>query len=784
MCRSKLNYDESNIIIRDLLKEINEFIEKIEDDVTHKKKTDFRSALLYGLLNTKKDKTQEDCAKFVNFYRRLKVHVSSYVRRLASINDEVYKEFRDRLYKFDNDNFKISEEMEIIAFDGTKATAIVPPAPKFHIDEDVEKVNKKQYKIGKTFHFDIEKPIDVHKCCKSVANFPYSYGEQSMSVPITGVYNVTRNLPISLHLAKTLDERRAVRNFMEDKKEFMLEYRNRVLVFDAGYPSFEMMHYLHNDGFYFVFRLKNKMEIEGDWVKTTNKKSKKIKKTINQKKTKSRKSRRCRANLSRQNTTTLEEKTIKDYDATNVIEPTVTNMIQQSEEKTVCDNKNNSTQIVANNEIKDIKNTVNPDTTHENDTVISDTIKGFTFNNQYVPIRQIRYKIHGKEYNIATNLYDSNLYPVEMIKTIYHKRWQIEEFYKFCKGEMKLDRYTTKNNNTIKISLLMQEIVSIIIKIMIKAYKLANNKPTVSINQRSFLDSFYEFIIPELVKDSDYSDNFLDLLADTVINVPVKDNRHFPRKSKTPRKRWLSDKEIEKEKNAKAVLAAKKKEIQEAEKDYRKAKKEAIMAAKKHANAITKANKIGIETTEKNNAALAIEKNETVTDLVTQKMIIIKIKRASKAATIAADKHEKAIEEAKISGAEAVEKKAIANEKAAELVSKRDKNGCKRNSSNNKHIVEQEISKKKLTTSEKATQISVTDTNNNSEVIDDKPFVQKPQEKHQINIKSNSSPNHNNKNNNKNVLNDIDNCIGKILPMTLIDTKQKITHDEIRRDKI
>ena len=49
-----------------------------------------------------------------------------------------------------------------------------------------------------------------------------------------------------------------------------------------------------------------------------------------------------------------------------------------------------------------------------------------------------------------TNLLDQNQYPLEMLIQTYHERWEIEEFFKFIKKNMKLEHMKIKKESSIR----------------------------------------------------------------------------------------------------------------------------------------------------------------------------------------------------------------------------------------------------------------------------------------------------------------------------------------------
>ena len=72
-------------------------------------------------------------------------------------------------------------------------------------------------------------------------------------------------------------------------------------------------------------------------------------------------------------------------------------------------------------------------------------------------IRIVRYKINNNSYYLATNVFD---YSIDLLKQIYHDRWTVEEYYKYIKHNMKLDKVNEKRECDIRKTIASHVIVS------------------------------------------------------------------------------------------------------------------------------------------------------------------------------------------------------------------------------------------------------------------------------------------------------------------------------------
>lgn len=56
-------------------------------------------------------------------------------------------------------------------------------------------------------------------------------------------------------------------------------------------------------------------------------------------------------------------------------------------------------------------------------------------------IRIVTYQINNTNYHLATNLFDCDEFTIDTLKDLYHKRWDIEEFFKYIKSNFLVNLY-------------------------------------------------------------------------------------------------------------------------------------------------------------------------------------------------------------------------------------------------------------------------------------------------------------------------------------------------------
>lgn len=180
------------------------------------KKTDFMDAVLLRLLYCDINKSQQFVASKINFYKSTEdqVHRTSYTRREEKIPVDFYEQLLIAIIDLENKYFQ--DEYKVVAFDGTHS----------HLNRNL---GDEGYKVNKG---------------------------GSVDTLILGVYDVTRNFPIALELTKSRNERKALKDFLSKKEDFLRKFEKSILVFDRGFPSKEVISELEEMGLQYVFRIK------------------------------------------------------------------------------------------------------------------------------------------------------------------------------------------------------------------------------------------------------------------------------------------------------------------------------------------------------------------------------------------------------------------------------------------------------------------------------------------------------------------------------------------------
>ena len=110
----------------------------------------------------------------------------------------------------------------------------------------------------------------------------------------------------------------------------------------------------------------------------------------------------------------------------------------------------------------------------ENNLIINNSIREQIITNYDENLKYIRvlnYKVKDSEYHIMTNV-PTNIYSLNDIVDIYHKRWNIEEYFKFIKNNMKMESFKEREWGSIKISIYMNFLVSKLVYLLFNLYRI------------------------------------------------------------------------------------------------------------------------------------------------------------------------------------------------------------------------------------------------------------------------------------------------------------------------
>ena len=112
-------------------------------------------------------------------------------------------------------------------------------------------------------------------------------------------------------------------------------------------------------------------------------------------------------------------------------------------------------------------------------------------------IRIVKYYIKDKLYCLATNLFDKNKFSIDILKMFYHKRWDIEEYFKLLKKSTNINKINENSIDNIKKTFVCYNIISKIIYLIKNYYnnQTVNNNSNIikKINTTSLINSLYKY---------------------------------------------------------------------------------------------------------------------------------------------------------------------------------------------------------------------------------------------------------------------------------------------------
>ena len=193
-------------------------IDKNYDYSTRKRKTDILDAVTFNLLCTQKGKTQDAVCGNINElnerYNKKKKHISrqSFSARNDQLTVDFYKKTYDSINKYTDLNFyKEKYSYEVFAVDGTDSNL-----RQILIEKNKENVSEKENASPENVPPKNKKKA---KNIKKVRSDGFKLNKKSKSITALniGIYNVTRNYPITIEMVKHKAERRAYIDFMREK---------------------------------------------------------------------------------------------------------------------------------------------------------------------------------------------------------------------------------------------------------------------------------------------------------------------------------------------------------------------------------------------------------------------------------------------------------------------------------------------------------------------------------------------------------------------------------------
>lgn len=168
-----------------------------------------------------------------------------------------------------------------------------------------------------------------------------------------------------------------------------------------------------------------------------------------------------------------------------------------------------------------------------------DIIEGeYNVNTNIPNTRVVNYKMNNNNYFIITNI-PSLVYSYTDIKNIYHKRWIVEEYFKYIKTTMKMNNFIERDWNSIKTSIYCNLIISKLVYFIKNIFsKKIKNKNQI-INKVALTKDIYKKFLIRFIFNSKFSERFLIKFFKVSINIIVTHlDISNPRKGMFPYTKW------------------------------------------------------------------------------------------------------------------------------------------------------------------------------------------------------------------------------------------------------
>jgi len=152
-------------------------------------------------------------------------------------------------------------------------------------------------------------------------------------------------------------------------------------------------------------------------------------------------------------------------------------------------------------------------------------------------LRVITYTINKMKYYLGTNL-NKDEFSEDGIKNMYHQRWSIEEFFKYLKQNMDLNRLNEKTFDEIQRSLYSYLIIRKLVDAICKIKGLHKNNKMI-INKAVLTKAIYEDFIFRFFYNQKIGDKSIRKFIDTAVQYEITHrNESNPRTSSIPYTKW------------------------------------------------------------------------------------------------------------------------------------------------------------------------------------------------------------------------------------------------------
>jgi hypothetical protein len=151
--------------------------------------------------------------------------------------------------------------------------------------------------------------------------------------------------------------------------------------------------------------------------------------------------------------------------------------------------------------------------------------------------------VHNKDYYLVTSLVDSSNYPTDQVIDCYHRRWEIEEYYKTIKNRLVTGTVLSTTETGILNEIAVQQMLSIFTRFF-------SNLLTTNVHQKMnhiiLMKRIVDYILPSIFFDKPYTGFFKDLIGILEnlekYRVPIRNGRSFPREQRFHRNKFPTKK--------------------------------------------------------------------------------------------------------------------------------------------------------------------------------------------------------------------------------------------------
>lgn len=155
------------------------------------------------------------------------------------------------------------------------------------------------------------------------------------------------------------------------------------------------------------------------------------------------------------------------------------------------------------------------------------------------PIRIVNYKINNTDHYIATNLIDRDEFTINSLKELYHKRWTVEEFFKYIKQNMDTNHINEKTYNDIRKSMYSYMIISRMVDVICLIKGQHPKSPNEQINKAVLTKAIYDDLILRFIYCYKLSTKILrNFIQRSAIYCHSQKGKSYARISTIPYTKW------------------------------------------------------------------------------------------------------------------------------------------------------------------------------------------------------------------------------------------------------